>query len=250
MRRVLALSALFVLAAFTFADEPKDAADYLKRGNERFGKRQYADAIKDFSKCLELDPKNVEALDHRGAAYFMVGKFSESVSDFDSQIKLRPKRANEHWRRGISLYYAGKYDEGARQFVGYENVSTDDVENAVWHFMCIAKKDGLKKARTKILKIGKDGRTPMMEVYELFKGKLKPEDVMKAANEGKLSEDQRKPRLFYAHLYLGINYDLEGDKKKAVEHLALAAGKYKIDHYMGEVARVHHELLSKKKKDK
>jgi hypothetical protein len=40
--------------------------------------------------------------------------------------------------------------------------------------------------------------------------------------------------------------DLTGERKKAVEHLALAAGKYRIGHYMGEVARVHHELLNKK----
>ena len=250
MPRLLALSALLVLCTVSAADEPSDTAGFLRRGDAHYGKRQFADAVKDYTACLKLDPKNAEALHHRGSAHFMVGKFAESVADFDAEIKLRPRVANGHWQRGISLYYAGKYDEGAKQFVGYENVSTDDVENAVWHFMCLAKKDGLKKARSKILKIGKDGRTPMMEVYELFKGKMTPDDVMKAANEGKLSDDQRKPRLFYAHLYLGIYHDLQGEKKKAVEHLAQAAGKYRIDHYMGEVARVHHELLTKKQKDK
>ena len=39
-------------------------------------------------------------------------------------------------------------------------------------------------------------------------------------------------------------------RKKAIEHLDLAANKYKIGHYMGEVARVHHELLTKKQDKK
>lgn len=251
MGRILGLVVICLLVAPAFADDETSADDYLKRGKMRLAKRQYADAVKDLTKCIELDPKSVDAFSERGSAYFMLGKFDESVADFDKQIKLDPKKANEHWRRGISLYYAGKYEEGAKQFVGYENVSTDDVENAVWHFMCVMKKDGKKKALAGVLKIGKDGRTPMMEVYDLFKGKLKPEDLLKAANAGKLTDEQRKPQLFYAHLYLGIYYDLEGDSKKAIEHLDQAANKYKIGHYMGEVARVHHELLTKKKqKDK
>ena len=35
--------------------------------------------------------------------------------------------------------------------------------------------------------------------------------------------------------------------KKAIEHLDKAANKYHTGHYMGEVARVHLELLKKKK---
>jgi lipoprotein NlpI len=178
----------------------------------------------------------------------MRGRFAESVADFDRFIALQPDKANGHWRRGISLYYAGKFEAGKKQFEGYEKVDTNDVENAIWHFLCAARKDGVKKARAGILKIGKDKRVPMMQVYELFKGTIKPADVLDAANAGKLSDDQRKPMLFYAHLYLGLYHDALGDTKKAAEHMDLAANKYKIGHYMGEVARVHHEVLAKKEK--
>jgi lipoprotein NlpI len=250
MRRAVALVVVSLSVIPALADEKMSASDYLARAKMRYGKRQYADAVKDLTKCVELDKKNVEAYSLRGAAHFMLGKFDESVADFDREIALEPKRASGHWRRGISLYYAGKYEGGAKQFAGDKQVFADDVENAVWHFMCVSKKDGKKKALASVLKIGKDGRTPMMEVYELYKGKLKPEDVLKAANAGKLSDEQRKPQLFYAHLYLGIYHDLEGDQKKAVEHLKKAAKDYQIGHYMGEVARVHLEQLTKKQKEK
>lgn len=231
----------------TAADEPKTAQEWYKRGQERMARRKFDDAVTAFGECLRLDDKHADALDARGSANFMAGKFAASVADFDRAIKLDPKSANGHWRRGISLYYAGKYEDGKKQFEGYEKVDTNDVENAAWHFLCAAKKDGVEAARKGVLSIGKDRRVPMMEVYDLYKGKIKAADVLAAANAGELTDAQRKPGLFYAHLYLGLYYDLQDKPAEAKEHLALAAGKYRIDHYMGEVAVVHHQLLAKKK---
>jgi lipoprotein NlpI len=226
--------------------EPKTATEWLSKGSEEYGQRKYDAAVTSLTKCLKLDADNAEALDLRGSAQFMRGKFAESVADFDRVIALKPELAHGHWRRGISLYYAGKYEEGMKQFKAYEKKDTNDVENAVWHFLCAVRKDGVKKARAGILKIGKDRRVPLMQVYELFKGTIEPADVLAAANASERTDEQRKPMLFYAHLYLGLYYDVLGEKKKAGEHMALAAGKYKIGHYMGEVGRVHNELLMKK----
>lgn len=247
MRLLLTLTILLPILHADEKKEPRSAEDWFKQGLQEFAKQKWEQAERSLTRCLQLDRDHAEALDARGSCNFMRARFADSVADFDRYLRLRPEKANGHWRRGISLYYAGEYDQGKKQFEGYEKVDTNDVENAVWHFLCVAKKEGMKQARTKILAIGKDRRVPMMEVYDLFKGKYKPEDVLAAAEADRLSEMQRKPRLFYAHLYLGLYHDLLGDLKKAREHLALAAGKYKIDHYMGEVARVHHELLQKKR---
>ncbi|MBI3823237.1 MAG: hypothetical protein HY289_11240, partial [Planctomycetes bacterium] len=83
----------------------------------------------------------------------------------------------------------------------------------------------------------------MRQVYDLYKGDLKPEDVLKAATAHN--------ELFYAHLYVGIYYDLVNDKQKAFEHVNKAAQDYRIGHYMWDVARVHRDILAKElKKDK
>jgi lipoprotein NlpI len=231
------------------AADPKEPANYARRAEFYMGDGHYAEAIADWSRCMELDPKNAGYPQHRGMANFLAGKFTESVADFDKEIALDDKRATGHWMRGISLYYAGRYADGKKQFDAYQKTDRNDVENAVWHFLCAAKADGIDKARDGILKIGKDTRVPMMEVYELYKGKIKPDDVLAACGKGRPTEQEHNRRQFYAHLYLGIYADVQGDKKKAEEHLALAAGKYKIGHYMGEVARVHLEVLRAKKKE-
>jgi lipoprotein NlpI len=240
----------FAIANQALAAYPKDARLHLLRGKLNGVAAKHEEAIADYRKCLELDPKLAEAHNLLGMEYFKLGKIAESVAAFDRFLELRPDAAPGHWQRGISLYYAGKYDEGMKQFKGYEKVDTNDVENAVWHFLCAARKDGIDKARAGMLKIGKDKRPPMMEVYALFKGERKPADVLAAAQRDDLRGEERKQALFYAHLYLGLYYDVAGDKAKALEHMTEAAGKYRDVHYMGDVAHVHEELLRKELKTK
>jgi lipoprotein NlpI len=236
------------LAGKAIALEPKNPAPLLFRGRlyETLGKHDQA--VADFSAAIALDPKSAPAYYHRGSEQFKRGKIAESLADFDKQLELQPDDRPGHWKRGISCYYAGKFEEGKKQFEGYEKVDTNDVENAVWHFLCNARLVGLDKARAQLLKIGKDKRVPMMQVYDLFAGKLKPDDVLQAAKEGAGKEENT--RLFYAHLYLGLYAEAAGDKKKALEHLTEAAEKHKIGHYMWDVARVHMDLIKNDAKGK
>ncbi len=200
---------------------------------------KHAEAAADYRKILDT---LANAHQQRGITHFKAGKIKESIEEFERYIDLNPDAKISHWQRGISYYYAGRYDDGRQQFEGYQDFDSNDVENAVWRFMCMARKDGIDKARKAILKIGNDKRVPMRQVYDLYKGDLKPEDVMKAAKADN--------ELFYAHLYVGIYFDLLGDKKLAFEHLNKATEDYRIGHYMWDVARVHRDLLSKEMKKK
>jgi lipoprotein NlpI len=234
------------LADKAIAQEPANPQAYLFRGTLNEYLNRHMEAIADFSKTIELDPKLAEAFNRRGSEQFKFGKIAESIADFDKFLALKPAEEPGHWKRGISYYYAGRYEDGRKQFEGYEKVDTNDVENAVWRYLCMAKAEGRDKARTAILKIGQDKRVPMMTVYELFAGRAQPEEVLTAARNGMPSPAELNQRLFYAHLYLGLYFDANGDKQKAVEHLAQATDDHKIGHYMWDVARVHLDLLRKK----
>ena len=85
-----------------------------------------------------------------------------------------------------------------------------------------------------------------MVIYDLFAGRAKPEEVLAAVREGDPPSRELTTRLFHAHLYLGLYYDATGDTKKALEHLEQAAEDQGIGRYMGDVARVHRQLLSNK----
>jgi lipoprotein NlpI len=235
------------LAGKAIAADSKDARGYLLRGYGYEVLRQHDKSIADFTRCLELDPKLADAYDHRGSEHFILGHIKESLDDFDKYLALQPKATPGHWKRGIALYYAKRYEDGRKQFKDGDKIFADDVENAVWHFLCNAKLQGIDKARAEMLKIGKDNRVPLMEVYDLFLGKCKPTDVLAAAQAGDVPEQLRNQQLFYAHLYLGLYYDALGDPRKALEHMNLAADKYRLG-YMGDVAHVHAEMLRKEAK--
>jgi lipoprotein NlpI len=235
------------LADKAIAADPKDARGYLLRGSGYEALRQHDKAIDDFTRCLQGDPKCAAAYDQRGSEHFILGHIQQSLDDFDRFLALQPAAAPGHWKRGISLYYARRYEDGRKQFKDGDKIFADDVENAVWHFLCNAKLQGIDKARAEMLKIGKDKRVPLMEIYDLFMGKCKPADVLTAAQAGDVPAELRKQQLFYAHLYLGLYYDALGDKRKALEHMESAAGKYRLG-YMGDVAHVHAELLRKEVK--
>jgi lipoprotein NlpI len=237
-----------VLANQAVERAPKNARAYLLRGIVCGAAHKSAEAVADFDKCLELDPKMADAYQQRGGEFFKLAKIDKSLADFDKFLELRPNERAGHWQRGISLYYAGRYKEGAEQFKAGDKVFADDVENAVWHYLCNEKVVGAEKARAALLKIGTDKRVPMMVVYDLFAGKAKPQDVLTAVDEGKPKEAELKSRQFYAHLYLGLYYNSTGDRKQAVEHLEKADADKAIGGYMGDVARVHLELLRRNEK--
>ena len=204
----------------------------------------YKDAIAALDKRIARDPKDAGNYQERGIIHFKNGDIDASIRDFDKYIALKPSAKVSHWQRGISYYYAGRYADGKRQFEGYQDFDSNDVENAVWRFMCMAKQDGIAAARKSILKIGDDRRVPMRQVYDLFKGELKPDAVLAAARAGDPSKERLNQQLFYAHLYVGIYYDLLGERKQALAQLEQAVA-HPIAHYMWDVARVHRDLLKK-----
>jgi lipoprotein NlpI len=228
------------------AKDAKNHQAYMMRGLAEDALERYADAVRDFSKAIDIEPSSPDVYDMRGVAYFKLGDMEKSLADFDKFIVLRPKALPYHWRRGICCYYAGKFDEGNRQFEIHQTVNDNDVENAVWRYLCQARLVGRDKARANLLKIERDNRVPMMEVYALFQGRAKEEDVLKAAGAPARNPTFAKQQKFYAHLYLGLYYESQGDEKRAREHIDLAAGEFRVNGYMGDVARVHRDWLREK----
>jgi lipoprotein NlpI len=183
---------------------------------------------------LLLLAQSPQTILNRAVADFEAGRFAESAARFDSLAKAIPDQAPYLWQRGIALYYAGRYDDCRRQFESHRAVNPDDVENAAWHFLCVARAESPAKAKAALLSVGRDARVPMREVYQMFRGTLTPEQVLSAA--GPQPEAQ-----FYGHLYLGVYFEALGMKDRALEHITIAAADRfePSGGYMHMVARVH-----------
>lgn len=191
---------------------------------------------------LPAADKDADTCFREGVTAFYDAKPTESVAAFDRLITLVPSVAPQLWQRGLSLYYAEKYTEGRKQFELHQTVNPNDVENAAWHFICVAKSDGVETARKVLIPIEGDTRVPMKEVHDLFAGKGTEAQIMKAAESGTAGSESLRNQLCYAHLYLGLYHEALGHPGEAQAHMVKAATDYKMDHYMGKTAQVHAKL--------
>lgn len=187
---------------------------------------------------LAQDRAAAEAIFQRAVSDFERGQIQEAAAGFDKVAEMLPDMAPQLWQRGIALYYAERYEDCRLMFESHRVVNPNDVENAVWHFLCVARLESPESARSALLPVGPDGRVPMREVYQMFQGKLAPVQVMAAAGDQPSGQ-------FFAHLYLGIYFEAMGQDDEALEHIrAAAADRYsRVGGYMHMVARVHLGLL-------
>ena len=236
-----------VKEAVAFADhavtaEPENPRLHFFKGQLHNAIREYNKAIAAYTKALELKPPAAVETDlhqERGEAYFKAAKIKESIADFDAFLKAVPRQDPHHWQRGISYYYADEFKKGYEQFERHQTVNSNDVENAVWHFLCLARAKGIEEAKKKLIPIVSDGRIPMMEVHALFGGKSTPEKVLAKAKANGVQGARLERQLFYAHLYLGLWYEAKKEMKLRDQYIGLAAAVADNHGYMGDVARVH-----------
>ena len=177
---------------------------------------------------------------NRAVADFRAGRVEEAAVGFDQVARVEPESAPQLWQRGIALYYAGRYQDCRRQFESHLTVNPSDVENSAWHFLCVARAESPEAALQALLPVGPDPRRPMREIYEMFSGRMMPQDVLSAAGG--------EPRArFYAHLYRGLYHEAFGRMEAAMEEIFLAADDQfaQVGGYMHMVAVVHRDLLSR-----
>lgn len=182
-------------------------------------------------------PDHVEALVERGNVRFKLGELEGARADYERATELQPELLPYLWQRGIVLYYLEAWEECLDQFERHRTVNPDDVENAAWHFLCAARRDGVQAARRGLLPVGPDSRVPLPEIYGLYAGETDAEAVLAVAERPSDAMARRTAR-FYAHLYLGLFAEVLGDEATAREHL-LRASEQRFPHFMGDVVRIH-----------
>jgi lipoprotein NlpI len=189
---------------------------------------------------LPAAEKTPKELFSEAVRLFFEAKPVESARVFDQLVEVAPAAEPDLWQRGLAFYYAERFEDGRRQFELHKTVNPNDVENPAWHFLCVAKLEGVPAARGRLLPVGEDHRVPMREILDVYAGRCEPAAVLAAAEKGE--PEARRNQLCYAHLYLGLFHEAAGNTEKARQHITQAAGPFKMDHYMGKVAVMHAKL--------
>lgn len=236
--------ALFLLTSNLFAADAPLPADRVERMQKSF-----AESEAKLTEEIAEKPEDVDLFGKRADARFNQGKFAEAVADYDKMVELDPKLETSHWRRGIAYFYAKDYKQAAHQFEIYHSFDNVDRENGIWRYLSQVKSIGREKAREGLLKYAKDDREPFPAVYKLFAGEITPEEILNGINAAEITKEDRARRLFYAELYIGLNCFVEGDEEAAQQHLAEAVKNESArklgygPNYMWHVGRLQEELL-------
>jgi lipoprotein NlpI len=225
--------------------EPGNATNFYVRAQILGLMDKSEEAVTNYTAALNRDVLFADAYEARGIEQFKLGRSKESVEDFDRFIAVVPRQGPYQWMRGIALYEEKRFGDGQKQFESHQTVNPNDVENAAWHFACVARKEGPEAARKKLLRIKDDSRVPLMTVYGLYRGTASIDDVFKAAEEGTPSQEEIRPRLFYANFYVGLYLEAIRDER-ALVYLRKAAETYRLDGPMGNVAQVHYKRIMRK----
>lgn len=174
------------------------------------------------SRRLETNPEDYQALSKRGDCHFFRGDFARAVADYSKMVELMPDAAASHWRRGIALYYDKQYAAGSAQFEQYHSFDNVDRENGIWRYFCQVRAVGQEQAKLELLRYEKDDREPFPDIYKLFSGQFTAADVLNRMNAREGSAAEKQASEFYIHLYVGLNAAVTGDQAAAIPHLEAA----------------------------
>jgi tetratricopeptide (TPR) repeat protein len=72
---------------------------------------QYDQAITDYNKAIEINPRYAEAYNNRGGTYSQIGQYDQAISDCTKAIEINPRYADAYNNRGNAYRCKGEYDK-------------------------------------------------------------------------------------------------------------------------------------------
>ena len=86
------------------------AAEHANKGVKLEQAGAYEEAIAEFTKAIQLSPKDAPIYDDRGWAYHKLNRFPEAIEDFSKAIELAPKDYAGYSGRGVTLVAQNQND--------------------------------------------------------------------------------------------------------------------------------------------
>ncbi len=109
--KTLILSIPLLLCSFILASSqiPSESDKTFEKGLSNYNAKDYAKAIVNFSKAIELDPKFEDAYVCRADSFYELKKFDEAFADYSKVIEIDPTNVDGYSGRGAVYYEFKKY---------------------------------------------------------------------------------------------------------------------------------------------
>ena len=101
----------------TITDIPAGTAqEYYNRGNIYGKQGNLTQAISDYTKAIEINPKYTEAYYNRGNTYEKQGNLTQAISDYTKAIEINPKYTAAYCNRGNAYQTQGNLKEAISDY--------------------------------------------------------------------------------------------------------------------------------------
>ena len=114
---------------------------YKHRGMAYFAENKYDEALSDFKKSVEYDPKGFRALYYEGIVYSAQGKDREAIECFDSSLSIDGFQSHVYYRRSLAFYNLGEYSKAMQDINGAINLGLKDEDVMLLREKILAKFD-------------------------------------------------------------------------------------------------------------
>lgn len=95
---------------------PRFDLAYNNRGISYHMQGQYSEALTEYHKAIELNPRYADAYNNRGITYHVLGRYNEALVEYNTAIKLNPKYADAYLNRGMTYHALGRYHEALVEY--------------------------------------------------------------------------------------------------------------------------------------
>ncbi|SDP42464.1 tetratricopeptide repeat protein [Desulforhopalus singaporensis] len=105
------------------------AADiFFKKGNLFLDNHQFAEAVEQFEKAVQIDDAYAEAHSNLGYSYRKLGRYDKAVSHYKKAIELEPDLAQAHEYLGEAYAEMGEFTRAETHLKILRDLGSDETE--------------------------------------------------------------------------------------------------------------------------
>ncbi|MCW5620936.1 MAG: hypothetical protein KIS79_07525 [Burkholderiales bacterium] len=202
------------------------AEAFRNRGVARSHLVQYAEALEDFTRAIDIDQLNAQYYEDRAIIYLKLREYEAAAYDLDMALGLEPSRSSAFREKGRLAFYRKDFHTAAQEFT--RALQTAQGETVVYSAMWL---------ELALQRGGSDGQGPIGQVaaqlspdqwpapvVQMLAGTLAPEAAIAAATS--VNPRQTLMQQCEAYFYAGQQYLIrqEPDKARAAFESAVATG--------------------------
>jgi len=122
---IKSLMMVLLISSFAFA---QNATYYYNRGVSAYEKGEYDEAIRDYSRAIELKPNDADYFNNRGLCYKRIGNNLQAISDFNRATAIDPGSVDAYFNLGYLYALKGDFPSAIKAYNEVLRLDSRDYE--------------------------------------------------------------------------------------------------------------------------